>query len=283
MILITLQNGIISAGIKPFGAELSSLRNLRTEREYIWSGDSTYWSGQAPILFPICGRLLSDCFEFDGEKYYLPKHGFARKSPFEIASVSETEAEFVLRSGEETKRVYPFDFVFHAVFSLDGKTLRTTYRVENVGEKTMYFSVGGHPAFACQMGDRIKFDELETVPTCLFDASSLRVGEKPFLKNHRSFAVTEHLFDGDALFFPGLKSRGVELTTATGKRIVRVEYGDVPYLGIWAKPGAPFVCIEPWNGINDTPDVSGKIEEKDAILSLPAGQTYVYSFTITVA
>lgn len=281
--MITLQNGLISAGIKPFGAELSSLRNMQTEREYIWSGDSTYWNGQAPILFPICGRLLLDCFEFNGEKFYLPKHGFARKSQFEIGQVTETEAEFILRSGEDTKRVYPFDFVFRVLFELTGKTLRTTYRVENTGDKTMFFSVGAHPAFACQMGDRIKFDESETVSTCLFDAGSLRIGEKPFLKNRKSFAITEHIFDDDALFFHGMKSHGVELVSATGAKIVRVDFGDAPYLGIWAKPGAPFVCVEPWNGINDTPDVTGKIEDKEAILSLPVGQTYAYSFTITVA
>lgn len=59
-----------------------------------------------------------------------------------------------------------------------------------------------------------------------------------------------------------MKSRGLEIISKGGSRIVRVDYGNAPYLGIWAKPGAPFVCIEPWFGINDAPEVSGNISEK---------------------
>ena len=132
--MIILQNGVISVGIEPYGAELSSIKNLRTNREFIWSGDSTYWSGQSPILFPIVGRLFGDSFEYGGEKYYLPKHGFARKSNFDIVRTEETEAQFRLCSSADTKRVYPFDFQLDVGFSIEEKKLNVTYRVKNTGD-----------------------------------------------------------------------------------------------------------------------------------------------------
>ncbi len=281
--LIILQNGAVSVGIEPYGAELSSIKNLRTKREFIWSGDSSYWSGQSPILFPIVGRLFGDSFEYGGEKYYLPKHGFARKSNFEIVRSEETEAEFRLCSGVDTKRVYPFDFELDVIFSLEGKSVSVTYRVKNTGDSSMFFSIGGHPAFNCKVGDFVKFDEYETLSTYTFDASSFRTGTKPFINRRKNIEITEHLFDDDALVFHGMKSHGVEIVSKGGSRIVRIDYGDVPYLGIWAKPGAPFVCIEPWYGINDTPEVSGKISEKEGIIALDPGADFEYSYKITVA
>ena len=281
--LIILQNGVISVGIEPYGAELSSIKNLRTNREFIWSGDSAYWSGQSPILFPIVGRLFGDSFEYGGEKYYLPKHGFARKSNFEIVRAEETEAQFRLCSSGDTKRVYPFDFQLDVGFSIEGKALNVTYGVKNTGDTAMFFSIGAHPAFNCKMGDFVKFDEYETLSTYTFDASSFRTGAKPFIERRKNIEITEHLFDDDALVFSGMKSRGLEIISRGGSRIVRVDYGNAPYLGIWAKPGAPFVCIEPWFGINDTPEVSGNISEKEGIVALEAGSEFEYTYKITVA
>ena len=281
--MIILQNGVISVGIEPYGAELSRIKNLRTNREFIWSGDSTYWSGQSPILFPIVGRLFGDSFEYGGEKYYLPKHGFARKSNFDIVRTEETEAQFRLCSSSDTKLVYPFDFQLDVGFSIVEKKLSVTYRVKNTGDIAMFFSIGAHPAFNCKMGDFIKFDEYETLETYTFDTSSFRTGTKPFMERRKNIEITEHLFDDDALVFSGMKSRGLEIISRGGSRIVRVDYGNAPYLGIWAKPGAPFVCIEPWFGINDAPEVSGNISEKEGILALEAGSEFEYTYKITVA
>lgn len=281
--LIILRNNLVCVGIDPYGAELSSMKNLRTKREFIWSGDSAYWSGQSPVLFPIVGRLFGDSYEYGGEKYYLPKHGFARKSNFEIVSASETAAQFLLCSGADTKRVYPFDFELCISYALSGKTLTVTYNVKNTGTDKMFFSIGAHPAFNCAMGDFIKFDEYETLSTYVFDKSSFRTSTKPFMERRKNIEITEHLFDDDALVFSGMKSHGVEITTKSGSRIVRVDYGNAPYIGLWAKPGAPFVCIEPWYGINDTPEVSGNLCEKEGIISLEAGADFEYSYAITIA
>ena len=259
--MIILKNSSLTVKIKPYGAELSGISDNKTGKEYLWQGEPSVWSGQSPILFPITGRLLSDSFLYHDKKYYLPKHGFARKSQFEILTASDTKAMFRLEANEETRRVYPFEFALTAEYSLDQTTLHVLNIVKNMGKEEMYFSLGAHPAFQIAIGDFVKFSEYETFTTLLFDESGLSCGEKTLAKHRKSIEITEHLFDADALFFSNLSSTSAKIVSKTGRELLEIDFGQVPFVGLWAKPGAPFVCIEPWYGICDNPAVSGKIEE----------------------
>ena len=55
--MITLRNGLWGARISETGAELKSLAFLATGQEHIWHGDPAWWSGSAPVLFPVIGGL----------------------------------------------------------------------------------------------------------------------------------------------------------------------------------------------------------------------------------
>ena len=280
--MITLKNKKLTVVIKSFGAELSSIRDNETGREYIWQGDPSVWNGQAPILFPITGRLASDSFTYGGQKYYLQKHGFARKSAFSVVSADTESASFVLSSGEETHRVYPFDFALTVSFSLCDDTLKITNTVHNTGKDDMFFSLGAHPAFNIELGDTVQFSEYENFTTYLFDEYGLAAGEETLAAHQKSITITDHLFDKDALFFPNLNSTSAKIVTKDGGELLEMTFGNVPFLGLWAKPGAPFVCIEPWHGICDTQDVSGRIEEKPYINRLPAGEQFRFEYSIKI-
>lgn len=280
--MIILKNGQLTIKIKPYGAELAGISDNKTGREYLWQGEPSIWSGQSPILFPIAGRLNSDSFVYQDKKYYLPKHGFSRKSQFEILMSSNETASFRLESSEETRRVYPFDFALTVGYTLKNRTLYVSNTVKNMGKEEMYFSLGAHPAFNIEIGDSVKFSDYETFTTLLFNESGLASGEKTLAKHRKSIEITEHTFDADALFFPNLNSTSAKIVSKSGHELLKMDFGKVPFVGLWAKPGAPFVCIEPWHGICDFPDVSGKIEEKPYIQSLVPDAEFRFDYAITI-
>ena len=146
----------------------------------------------------------------------------------------------------------------------------------------MYFSFGAHPAFKITIGDRVVFSEKEKLTTMLTNEYGYVTGEKILSENSDTVVIDAHIFDNDALFLPTMKSTSAKIVTADGEEVLQMTYGNVPYLGLWAKPGAPYVCIEPWFGICDNENVSGKLEEKPAIMSLQPQEEFVFSYEINI-
>ena len=280
--MITLKNESLSVSINPLGAELSSVKCNQTSREYIWQGEPSVWNGRAPILFPIAGRLKDDSYLYQENIYSLPKHGFARRNAFNLVCAEQTRAVFSLSESEKTLAVYPFPFCLTAEYALNEKTLTVTNTVYNSGQKTMYFSFGAHPAFNIHVGDSVVFSEKETFKTILFDSYGLCDGEKILAENTNRLVIDAHIFDNDAIFFENMNSNSAKIVSAEGEEILEMTYGKVPFLGLWAKPNAPYVCIEPWYGICDDNSVSGKIEEKPHIIQLEPKKKFIFSYTITI-
>jgi galactose mutarotase-like enzyme len=280
--MITIKNEFLTVSVNSMGAELSSLKDNNTQKEYIWQGNPSVWNGQAPLLFPITGRLLNDTYVHDDKKYSLPKHGFARKSEFALMRSKQNLAVFGLFDNEKTKEVYPFRFYLGVEYRLDGKKLIVTHTVQNKDESIMYFSFGAHPAFNITLGDSVVFSEKEKLTTLLTNEYGYVVGEKTLSENSDTVVIDAHIFDNDALFLPAMKSTSAKIVTADGEEILQMTYGNVPYLGLWAKPGAPYVCIEPWFGMCDNENVSGILKEKPAIMSLKPQEEFVFSYEINI-
>ncbi len=280
--MITLKNEKLTVVVNPFGAELSSITTNTDAKEYIWQGDPMIWNGRSPILFPIAGRLKKDTYVHHYKNYSLPKHGFARKSSFEVVSTTMTNAVFSLSDSPKTLISYPFHFCLTAEYTLSDQTLTVTHRVRNTGDDVMYFSLGAHPAFNIRVGDSVVFEKKEDLTTALFDSTGLMCGEQTIAKDTDTVVIDEHIFDNDALFFENMKSTCAKIVTQDGKEILKMTYGNVPYLGLWAKPNAPYVCIEPWYGIADNTKVSGELEEKPCILSLAPEKDFVFTYTIEI-
>ncbi|NLA77680.1 MAG: aldose 1-epimerase family protein [Clostridiales bacterium] len=276
----TAENELFTLAVKQAGAELTSFKSKKTGKEYIWCGDESIWYGQAPVLFPVIGKLLDDKYRLNGTEYEMPKHGLARKRPFELVSKKGNQLVFVQREDDETLKKYPYKYELYITFTIDGSTLRVNHRVVNTNESTMHFSIGAHPGFNCKIGDKLEFDVAQTLRTERIDAESIIIDETfPLLDNENAITVTEDIFKTDALILSGMKGENISLVNSEGKRYITFNYGSAPFLGIWAKPGAPYVCIEPWYGVNDSYDRKGDISQKRGINSLPAGESFEFSWS----
>jgi galactose mutarotase-like enzyme len=287
----TLQSAELSVEVNPVGMELSSIKSRTTNLEYIWQGNPTRWAGQAPVLFPIVGGLKDGYTLINGQKYEMPKHGLVRNSNKpRIIEQSDNSLRFRLVWDEESLKQYPFKFQLEMVFTLVGKTLSIAHRISNLGDEPMFYSLGAHPAFNCPLRDGevyedyyLAFEQPEIGFTQLVDPSGLiGLDQKLILDDTNILPLHSQLFDADALIFKQLKSREVKLNHKNRGAILSVNFEDFNFLGIWAKPGAPFVCIEPWLGIGDSIDSNQQFTKKDGIRTLEAHQSEVMAYTITV-
>ena len=273
----SIENEYLTAQIDDMGAQLHSLVTKDDGYEYLWQGNPDIWYGQAPVLFPVIGQLFEDKFRYDGKDYPLAKHGFARKMLFEAADVEGARAVFILRSNDETRGMFPFEFEFAVCFELVGRAIKVTHTVTNLDDKTMYFSCGAHPGFNCAIGDYLEFEESEEgAQVEKIDKENIIIGTKfdVELEEGKRLRLTPELFAEDALIFSNLNSNVVTLKSDNGDRSVRFDFGDAPFLGIWAKPNAPYVCIEPWYGVNDDRIRYEDVSQKRGIESLEPEESF---------
>lgn len=275
-----IENEFLTCEIDDMGAQLHSLKLKENGKEYIWQGNPDIWYGQAPVLFPIIGQVIDDKFRYNGVEYTMPKHGLARKLLFSVKECAGAKAVFSLESDENTLKSYPFEFELLVAFELCGKSLVNTMTVINKTKGEMYFSIGAHPGFNCNIGDVIEFESPETLETERIDSDNLIIPEKfPVIENSREIEITKDIFSKDALILSGIKSKKLRIK---GENEIEFTFGDCPFLGIWAKPGAPYVCLEPWYGVNDGREVKNDISEKRGIQHLNDGESFAFSWTAEI-
>ena len=278
--IYSIENETYRVSVKSVGAELCSFYDKKAEHEYIWEGNPAYWTGTSPLLFPIVGRLRDDIYHLNGKEYTLAKHGFAKKMEFVLETKSDDEMVFLLRDTEETRVSFPYAFELRVRYAFVKGGFVMEFSVRNVNDDVMYFSLGAHPAFAIDLGDKVVLDTPETLDAFKLDENFLR-GQvtQPVFDNSRELVITPELFEKDALIFDGVTTKGASVIRQNGKN-VHVAF-DAPCLGIWAKPAAPYVCIEPWHGIDDTWDAGHDFKKKERIEALGAGETWRFPVTIT--
>lgn len=280
--IFTAENNAFSLAVKEMGAELTSLKSKKTGIEYIWDGNTDIWYGQSPILFPVIGRLLDDKYRLDGVEYTMPKHGIVRKKPFKLVKQTEDSLTFLQSDDGDSLKMYPYHFDLEVEFKLTENGLSVTHTVHNKNDKVMYYSFGAHPAFNCEIGDYLEFSENENLLTERIDHESILVEEKfPVEINENKLSITENLFDNDALILSGYNSKAISLKSNNHNRVIKFNF-DSPYLGIWAKPAAPYVCIEPWWGINDNYDKKPDLSQKRGIMSLNANENKAFNWNIEI-
>ena len=262
---ITIQNQAIKAVIKTKGAELSSLK--KGGKNYIWEINSEFWNKTSPILFPIVGALKNGEYFYEGNVYKLSRHGFARDFEFEVIENKTDAVVFSLKSNEETLKVYPFHFELQLSYILEGNKLVVKYEIINRSSEKMYYSIGAHPAFNIDGNFEdfsLIFDDEKDLETYKLE-QDLFSGKTEILKlNGNVLPLQYELFEEDALVFKNFATKSLTLAK-DNESVMKVSFPDFPFLGIWTKKDAPFICIEPWLGIADNANASGKIEEKEGI------------------
>jgi len=285
---VELRSSELTAEIDALGAQLSTLRD-RAARDLLWDGNPDVWSGRAPLLFPIVGVLVNGSYRCGAETFQLPRHGFARGRRFSIEDVTPSAAEFKLNADEASFLIYPFRFELAVRFELVGPTLTLTTSIRNKGDTDMPASFGYHPGFRWPLpfgqprtSHFIEFESEETAPIRRIDSAGLlTLTRHPSPVSHRRLRLDDALFQDDVLIFDQVKSRSVLYGSDDGPRL-QVSFPDAPYLGIWTKPGAHFICIEPWHGITDRQGFSGDFREKEGVFLLAGGDALATTMAITL-
>ncbi|TDN87647.1 galactose mutarotase-like enzyme [Salegentibacter sp. 24] len=287
-----LQNEFLSIKVNSIGAELSSLKNLETGIEHLWQGSPEFWASRAPNLFPVIGVLKDGEFLFEGKAYKMPKHGFIRHNEeMRLKVKTPNSLIFELEYSQKTLEIYPFKFKFEISFTLHEKSLKIHHSIINLDEKPLYFSLGGHPAFNAPIEEGevyedfyLEFDRKMDLSTHLLNEKGLVMDKtEGILDNEDKIRLQKDLFAKDALIFQNIPSKKVALKNKNTGIILSVEYSDFSNLGIWAKPGAPYVCIEPWLGMADVESTDKNLKTKEGIQMLESKKEFEASYKINIS
>lgn len=281
--MVTLKNAFLCAKFNEKGAELKSLSC--GGQEYIWHGDPAIWAGSCPLMFPICSGLKDDTYYLDGKAYSLQKHGYGRFAIFEVEKQTEDGVTFLLRSNEESKAQFPFDYELRVIYQLDGKKLRVTYDVKNLSADTMCFSIGGHEGYYCPEGIEeydVIFPQAETLESTVLEGNLLGYKKIPVIENSDRIALNYDYFQVDALVFQDLRSKEAVLKNRKTGKAIKVTFPGFDIFQLWTKPNAPYICLEPWCGMSDRTDTDQNFKTKQGIQTVAAGETFVREHTIEI-
>lgn len=253
-------------------------------KNFIWEIDENFWDKTSPVLFPIIGGLKDDSYEYENKRYQLPRHGFARECDFELIAKADDSAVFSLKYSEEALKVYPFEFTLNIEYYLIQNQIFIKYTVSNASIDSMYYSIGAHPAFSVNGNIEdyaLEFDREENLTSHqlennLFSGETREVGLEG-----RILPLNYSLFENDAIVLKDSATSSLTLLKDKSPQL-KVSFPDFPFLGIWTKKNAPFICIEPWLGIADSHHSTGKIEEKEGIQILEpyAAQSFEWNVEI---
>ena len=285
----TIENEQLKVCVSDQGAELCSIYDKKAGREVIWTADPAYWNRHAPVLFPFVGKVTGGFYTYEGQKYPMGQHGFARDREFLFLNGDSSTIRHRLISDEESRKVYPFDFELEIVHKLKGNCVTVEWKVSNPGKKRMYFSIGGHPGFCVKqnVGSRVVFEGKETLSRVAIDMQTAGVDiEHPEILQLEQgvYRVEEHTFDRDALIFDHGQVKQVSLEEADGTRLVTMRCAEALSVGIWSPVGkqAPFICLEPWIGRCDNSGFTGELKDKFDIQSLEAGESFETAYDLVI-
>ncbi|MGQ0612149.1 MAG: aldose 1-epimerase family protein [Planctomycetaceae bacterium] len=281
---IALALGDLTAGVATKGAQLVSLAKKGVP--YLYEGDApAFWAKCAPLLFPVVGRCSGDRFEARGRSFPMPRHGFARDQEFAVLAADSASARLRLRASARTREHYPFEFTLEAHHELFPGGLRSVYRVGNEGEDPMPFSFGLHPAFRWPLDAtprdrwRVRFPRAMTVERVHLVEGLRGPRCTPLLTAQDSLPLSDPLFLDDALVIEDPRVTTLALESPDSRRSVTLRFSPVSWLGIWSLPGAPFVCLEPWQGVAGR---AGETGRKEGLLTCAPGAEFRFELEIRV-
>ena len=283
--MIELRLGDLEATVALAGAELQGLR--WRGQELLWDGDPAWWSRRAPLLFPIVARLQDDELRVDGRSYTLPQHGFARDLPWKPLEQAPSSCLLGLRDDAGTRACFPFAFELQQRVTLVSGGLELVWTLANPGPGPLIASLGAHPAFRWPLpgGQRdqhvLEFEIEEPEPVRRLAGGLLRAEPETSPVEGRRLFLHDELFQTGALIFDRLRSRRARYS-APGSPKLELAW-DFPHFAVWTKPGAPFLCLEPWQGFSDPEAFRGDFSAKPGTVTLQEGAARSWTFSIRVS
>ncbi len=282
---VKLQNKYLTVRILLHGAEIASYVDNKTNREYIWHAGKP-WEHHAPVLFPIVGKLKNKTYTYKGQTYRMKNHGFASKKDFKVIKNSPKEVVMMLKSDEQTKEIYPFDFLLTADYKLSGRKLKIKFLVKNTGKDTMYFSIGFHPGFWVPFRDDEKFEDYylqfqkrETAARLLLDKETRLLSgklKKNYLEHTNRLDLNRKMFNDRVIILKDLQSDYVSIKNKNNDAYLEIGIKDFPFVGLWSPPkkNADLICIESWFGHSDYIGTDQELTHKKDIIKLAPGQVF---------
>lgn len=283
MQLTRISNGEVTVDVSALGAEMQSIQT-RDGRHWLWHGDATFWTGRSPILFPIVGRAPNDTITIAGERYQMSQHGFARRSNFALVVEESDRVVYRLEASEASKALFPFDFRLDVEHRVEGRSVVVTAEVTNRDTRIMPFGIGFHPAFAWPLPgsgtephwvvlENGGAPELRRLSGGLVNPEGL---PSPFRDGE--LVLDKSLFEDDAMIFPEGAGAGLRYGPKAGPGI-RFRWENLPNLALWTKPGAGFICLEPWHGMAAEVGGSDDLAERPYSELLGPGASARYGFS----
>lgn len=286
-----IKNENLQVEILSLGAQMCSIKDA-DGTEYLWQGNPKYWGDMAPNLFPYIARMTDKKYTVYGNTYEMDIHGFAKDTVFKAAQKSEDHIVFSISDSKETRKQYPFTFVFEVDYRLEGRKLHVTYGIKNNDEKVMYFGVGGHPGFNVPLEEGLAFEDYYLEFATVEDAKRVGFSEDCFvtgvdtkyaLENGIRIPLKHNLFDDDAIILVDM-SKGVTLKSDKGNKAIHVTYPDMTYIGFWHMPktDAPYICIEPWSSLPSRKGIVEDLATQPGLVSLKPNGEYQNQFVIEI-
>ena len=283
-----IRSGGIAATIKADGAELCSLKNA-DGLELLWQAGPE-WPRHSPLLFPIVGQLKNDRLTHRGKTYEMMKHGMARDHRFEWMERDAASCRLVLNDNTETRARYPFPFRLAVTYEAGAGELDVSLEIANTGSEMLPASIGGHPAFnwpllpgLAKEAYSLTFSDEEPAPIRRITDGLMRAKPEPNPIQGKTLNLAESLFDDDAIIIDQLKSKSVRLAANRGPSI-EMSWEGFPQLGVWSKlGGAPFLCIEPWQGFASPQEFDGEFSDKPGVMHFAPGEQRTFRYRIRVA
>lgn len=291
---VTIQNDELEVTLASKGAELQSIKHLPTGVEYLWQGDPEFWAARSPNMFPVNVRFKDNRFTYQGKKYEMPRMGLAVIAEFETqkkerGKKKEGKTVQVLNASEETLKYYPFNFQLKVISQVKGLKVLQKYKVTNRGNEMMYFALGGHPGFNTpftKKRDRSDYqyvfaEKMQVRRNVIID-SLIQENKVDFLDKEDRLTLSDERIPNGGMFLYDNTSRQIGIALKGRKPYVTVDLGDFPNTNLWSPPGMPYAAIEPMVAHHDFQETALAIEEKDYLISLPAGKSRTYQYTIAI-
>jgi galactose mutarotase-like enzyme len=276
-------NEHVTVEVSPLGSEMQSIVTS-DGRSWLWDGDAAFWNGRSPVLFPMVGRAPNDHVSIDGQRYPMGQHGFARRSEFELTDSGPDFCRFELRSSQASQSIYPFAFRLMLEHRVVGRAVSVTAEVSNLDHRPMPFGIGFHPAFVwplpgCEGREHwVVLDNGGEPALVRLSGGLVKPDKLPSPFKAGELVLEQGLFTSDAMLFP--EGAGAGLRYGAVDRAIRFTWENLPNFALWSKPGAPFVCLEPWHGTAAEVGGSDDLAERPYGDVLGPGATGRYGFKV---
>ena len=283
----TIKNDYLFFESDSFNVEPLMLSFADEKINYFWLPPDSEKLG-TELCFPLLGFLPDNKYHYDGKEYRMGVHGFAQDREFAVAEKGDDFITYELVDDDTTYTQYPWHFCLHLTYALEKEFLKTIYKVENRDNKTLYFSIGGHPRYACPIeGNKfedyyIQFEKPESISNIVKNYSPIGEIEKQFSEDGKSIRLDYGMFTDGCFCFHPYNSRTINLQSDKKSRGLCIDLGGASHLQIWTRPNEPFLAIEPFFGsISSLPfkEIDADWVNKPGILHIEPGEVYTCAFS----